>query len=138
MNEEQVLHQFKHIIDHVVRMAFASSPVIDRDDLTQVASLAAIHAAKRYDASAGASLRSYIAKSIRNAVYLEASHFFGPFTIKKGVLSRASKVFNMKLAGKSEAEIGDHFGIELTHVMDLLVLYQSAVQTDYVMERSLV
>lgn len=124
MREEQLLEHFKPLINQIVRTAFANSPVVDRDDLTQAASLAAVNAAKRHDASAGASLRSYVAQAIRRAVYAEASHFSGPFTLGRGILSQAAKAHKLELTGQSELAIASSMGLDVSEVSDLLALYR--------------
>lgn len=123
MHEAQILRNFKPLIDQIVRTAFSNSSVVDKDDLTQAASFAAVKAVKRHDASAGSTLRSYVASAIRRAVYAEASRFSGPFTLGRGVLSQAAKANKMQQAGKSELEIASLMGLELIEVSDLLSLY---------------
>jgi len=139
MREESVLQQFRPIINRIVRTAFCNSPVVDQDDLIQVASLAAVRAVQRYDASAGATLRSYVAQAIRRAVYEEASHFSGPFTLSKGTLSQAAKVRKLESSGKTEADIAASTGLDIVEVNDLLSLYRiRSVSLDTAREELLV
>lgn len=135
MREAQILDHFRALINQVVRTTFANSPVVDRSDLIQVASLAAVKAAKRHDISAGANLRSYVASAVRRAVYAEASRFSGPFTLARGILSQAAKAHKMELSGKSEPAIARAMGLEVDEVNDLLALYRThTVSLDAAME----
>jgi DNA-directed RNA polymerase specialized sigma subunit len=125
MQEAEILRYFKSLINRIVKTTIINSPVVDCNDLMQVASIAAINAVRKYDISAGANLRSYVAKAIRNAVHLEANHFLGPFTLGRGILGMASKIHKLELSGKTELAIANDLDLDVLEVNSLLNVYRN-------------
>ena len=124
MQEVDLLERFRPLIRRIVKATCSSSPVIDIDDLVQEACLAVVKAAKQHDASCGASFRSYITTAIRRAIYEEASHFCGPFTLGHGTMSMAAKANRLHLSGVRISDVAFRMNIDIDDVKNLLDLYR--------------
>lgn len=67
----------------IINHTYSFAPIIDKEDLKQVARLAAWRATRSFDPCYGSSLKSYRTSAVRNAVYGEACRFHRVFTLKQ-------------------------------------------------------
>lgn len=67
----------------IIDNTFFFASIVDKEDLQQVARLAAWRATCSFDPRHGSSLRSYRTSAVRNAVHGEASRFHSVFTLRQ-------------------------------------------------------
>jgi RNA polymerase sigma factor (sigma-70 family) len=126
---ETILDNYGPLIKKIARSACFSSATIDILDLIQVGEIAALRAVKKYDPSAGATIRSYVARLVRQDIYREAARFLGVFTVDPRVTSLAAKANRMSLDGHSDESIAtaldesSSYALDADHVRDLRLAY---------------
>ena len=97
-----------------------------------------------YDPTQGTSIRSYVAKIVRQDVFNEAAKFLGVFTVDHRVTSLAAKVNKLHLNDKTDEEIAAiltkncHRSFDADHIKDLRITYNrrqhSELQPDDALE----
>jgi DNA-directed RNA polymerase specialized sigma subunit len=126
--DNNILEEYIPLINHIASMAITSSTVVGKDDLCRVGEVAALEALRIYDASSGASCRSFVSKIVRQEIFREAARFCGVFTVDPRttkLAAKASKLFN---DGRSDKEIAEILSsstrtFDSDHVKDLRMAY---------------
>jgi len=125
----QILNQYHPLVRHIAKRACFSSSTIDIQDLYQVGDMAVLRAIKAYDPSSGKSIKSFVANSIRNAIFNESARFLGAITVDFRTTTQASYASKMHEKGKSDAEIAEiltkkyNRNFDVEHVRDLRITY---------------
>lgn len=125
----QVLDQYHSLVRHIAKRAHYSSSTLDIEDLYQVGDMAVLRAVRAYDPSSGSNIKSFVANSIRNAIFNEAARFLGVLTVDFRITNQASYAAKLYEEGKSDHEIaaalaekhGRQFDID--HARDLRLAY---------------
>jgi RNA polymerase sigma factor (sigma-70 family) len=131
----QVLDQYHPLVRYIAKRAFHSSSTLDINDLYQVGDMAVLRAVKAYDPSSGRNIKSFVANSIRNAIFNEAARFLGVFTVDVRTTTQASFAAKMHEKGKSDEEIGaaltEKYGrnFDAEHARDLRLTYNRRLYT---------
>lgn len=125
----QILDQYHPLVRYIAKRACHSSSALDINDLYQVGDMAVLRAVKAYDPSSGRSIKSFVANSIRNAIFNEAARFLGVLTVDFRTTNQASFAAKMHEKGKSDQEIAraltDKYGrnFDVDHARDLRITY---------------
>lgn len=140
----QVLDQYHPLVRYIAKRACHSSSALDINDLYQVGDMAVLRAVKAYDPSSGRSIKSFVANSIRNAIFNEAARFLGVLTVDFRTTNQASFAAKMHEKGKSDQEIAkaltEKYGrnFDVDHARDLRITYSrrqyTQVQEDITIE----
>jgi RNA polymerase sigma factor (sigma-70 family) len=106
--------------------------------------MAVLRAVKAYDPSSGRNIKSFVANSIRNAIFNEAARFLGVLTVDFRTTNQASFAAKMHEKGKSDQEIAkaltEKYGrnFDVDHARDLRITYSrrqyTQVQEDITIE----
>ncbi len=125
---ESLLNEYRYIVRSIARSAIYSSATIDIADLRQVGEFAVLQAVKAYDPTCGTTIKSFVARVVRNEIFHEAARFLGVFTVDHRVTSLAAKVDKLHAKGHSDAEIAkmitsDSRNFDADHVRDLRIAY---------------
>ena len=126
----ELLNEYGPNVRKIARSAHYSSASIDFADLCQVGDIAVLKAIKTYDPTQGTSIKSYVAKIVRQDVFNEAAKFLGVFTVDHRVTSLAAKVNRLYLKNKTDEEIAEtlsnsgHRNFGADHVKDLRITYE--------------
>lgn len=136
----RLLDQYHPLVRHIAKRACYSSSTIDLNDLHQVGNMAVLRAIKAYDPSSGRNIKSFVANSIRNAIFNEAARFLGVLTVDVRTTAQASYAAKLHEKGKSDVEIAkiltEKYGrnFDVDHARDLRIVYNrrdySQVQED--------
>lgn len=125
----EILDEYAPLVRKIARSACYSSAAIDVADLCQVGEIAVLSAIKAYDPSCGTTIKSFVAKVVRQEVYREAARFLGVFTVDFRVTSLAAKVCKLADKGHDDQEIArilketNKRNIDADHVRDLRIAY---------------
>jgi RNA polymerase sigma factor (sigma-70 family) len=140
MSEEEVidlLNEYNPLIRSVAHSACYSSASIDFADLCQVGDMAVLRAIKSYNPTYGTSIKSFVAKIVRQDVYNEAARFLGVFTVDRRVTSLAAKVNRLYSKGKTDDEIAillnsesSRRSFDADHIRDLRIIYNHRQHVD--------
>lgn len=143
----QILDQYHSLVKHIANTACYSSASIDINDLYQVGDMAVLRAVKAYDPSSGKSIKSFVANSIRNAIFNEAAKFLGVFTVDIRTTNQASHACKMHENGKTDDEIADTLTkrhgrtFDVDHVKALRISYSrrqySTIENSQVIDNSI-
>lgn len=126
----ELLNEYGPIVRKIARSACYSSASIDFADLCQVGDIAVLKAIKIYDPTQGTSIKSYVAKIVRQDIFSEAAKFLGVFTVDHRVTSLAAKVNRLHVKNKTDKEIAviisksGHRNFDADHVKDLRITYE--------------
>lgn len=132
----ELLNEYGPVVKKIARSACYSSASIDFADLCQVGDIAVLNAVKNYDPTQGTSIRSYVAKLVRQDIFSEAAKFLGVFTVDHRVTKLAAKVNRLHLKNKTDKEIADiisqssHRNFDAEHVKDLRITYERRQHAD--------
>lgn len=132
----ELLNEYGPIVRRIARSACYSSASIDLADLCQVGDIAVLKAIKVYDPTQGTSIKSYVAKLVRQDIFNEAAKFLGVFTVDPRVTSLAAKVNKLHLKNKTDKEIAEilsesgHRNFCADHVKDLRITYDRRQHAD--------
>jgi RNA polymerase sigma factor (sigma-70 family) len=124
-----VLEQYHPLVKHIAKQACYSSHALDINDLYQIGDIAVLRAIKAYDPSSGKNIKSFVANSVRNAIFNEAARFLGIITVDFRTTNQASLVNKLSNGGKTDDEIAiiltEKYGrnFDKDHVRDLRVVY---------------
>lgn len=124
ISEEQILEEYKPLIEKIAKITYTSSSVIGIDDLIQIGKMAVINALRTFDPSCGPNLKSYINLLVRQAIFKEAGTFCGVFTLPEKVLSKASRITRLYNDGISIELIQKLTDTSAENIKDLLILYR--------------
>lgn len=124
ISEEQLLEEYKPLVEKIAKITYTSSSVIGIDDLIQIGKMAVINAVRTFDPSCGPNLKSYINLLVRQAIFKEAGTFCGVFTLPQKVLSKASRINRLYNDGVSLEKIQDLTETPIDNIKDLLILYR--------------
>jgi RNA polymerase sigma factor (sigma-70 family) len=125
----ELLNEYGPIVRRIARSACYSSATIDFADLCQVGDFAVLRAVKSYNPTYGTTIKSYVARIVRQDIYNEAARFLGVFTVDHRVTSLAAKVSKLHAKGKGDEEIArtltesSHRKFDAEHVRDLRIAY---------------
>lgn len=131
-----LLNQYSNVVRHVARSAYYSSAAIDLNDLYQVGELAVLQAVKSYDPSCGTSIKSFVSRVVRNAVFREAARFLGVFTVDHRVTNLATEANKLHNDGRADEEIAvilsdrKNRSLDAEHVRDLRIAYGRRQHSD--------
>lgn len=112
---EPSIDKYAHFVRKIADTAYSASNVLSEEDLYQVGMVAAYRAIQTHNPTYGSTLNSYVKSCVCRAIYEEAAHFYGSFTLPKGVLRLAAQV------NKQNQTILNTLSKE--HIRDLLILY---------------
>ena len=140
----ELLNEYSSVVKKIARSACYSSASIDFADLCQIGDIAILKAIKMYDPTQGTTIRSYVAKIVRQDVFNEAAKFLGVFTVDHMVTSLAAKVNKLHINDKTDEEIAviltknGHRSFDADHIKDLRITYNrrkhSELQSDDALE----
>jgi RNA polymerase sigma factor (sigma-70 family) len=140
----ELLNEYSSVVKKIARSACYSSASIDFADLCQIGDIAILKAIKMYDPTQGTTIRSYVAKIVRQDVFNEAAKFLGVFTVDHRVTSLAAKVNKLHINDKTDEEIAviltknGHRSFDADHIKDLRITYNrrkhSELQSDDALE----
>lgn len=126
----EILGQYHSLVCSIAKGAYRSSSTLDLQDLYQVGDMAVLRAVRAYDPSSGKNIRSFVAGSVRNAIFNEAARFIGVLTVDFRTTAQASQAAKMHEKGKSDHEIAqfmsEKYGrkFDVDHVRDLRLTYE--------------
>lgn len=140
----ELLNEYSSVVKRIARSACYSSASIDFADLCQIGDIAVLKAIKMYDPTQGTTIKSYVAKIVRQDVFNEAAKFLGVFTVDHRVTSLAAKVNKLHLKDNTDEDIAviltktGHRNFDADHIKDLRITYNrrhhSEIQPDDVVE----
>jgi len=125
----QILDQYHPLVCHIAKRACHSSATLDMSDLCQVGDMAVLRAVKSYDPASGCNIKSFVASSVRNAIFNEAARFLGVMTVDFRTTNQASYAAKMSEKGKSDQEIAEALtkkygrNFDANHARDLRITY---------------
>lgn len=125
----QILDQYHALVRHIARRACFSSAAIDIEDLYQVGDMAVLRAVRAYEPSSGRNIKSFVANSIRNAIFNEAARFIGVMTVDFRTTNQASFATKLHEKGQTDIEVAaaltEKYGrkFDVDHVRDLRLTY---------------
>lgn len=125
----EILDEYAPLVRKIARSACYSSATIDIADLCQVGEIAVLSAIKAYDPSCGTTIKSFVAKIVRQEIYREAARFLGVFTVDFRVTSLAAKVCKLADKGHDDQEIGRILNKDPDHIRDLRIAYNRRQHT---------
>lgn len=129
MTNEELLDEYRDMVEKIARSAIRSSAAIDVTDLCQVGEFAVLRAVRSYDPSCGTKISSYVRSIVKQAIYNEAARFLGVFTVDHKTTEVAAEVNRMAANGKSDDDIAAHLSrrfvrdYDAAHVKDLRLAY---------------
>jgi len=125
----EILSQYHGLVESIARSAFYSSASIEFADLCQIGDVAVLRAIKTYDPTCGTTIKSYVARVVRQDIFREAARFLGVFTVDHRVTSLAAKASRLHAKGKSDEQISAILSessqrkFDADHVRDLRLAY---------------
>lgn len=130
-----LLQEYSPLVRRIARSACYSSASIDFADLCQVGDVAVLRAIKSYNPTYGTSIKSFVARIVRQDIYNEAARFLGVFTVDHRVTSLAAKVQKLSTKGKTDEEIATIISsgnrkFDSEHVRDLRIAYSRRQHTE--------
>ncbi|MCV0439764.1 MAG: sigma-70 family RNA polymerase sigma factor [Hydrogenophaga sp.] len=131
----ELLNEYGPIVRRIARSACYSSATIDFADLCQVGDVAVLRAIKSYNPTYGTTIKSYVARIVRQDIYNEAARFLGVFTVDHRVTSLAAKVSKLHAKGKTDEQIAETLTtsnrkFDAEHVRDLRITYSRRQHSD--------
>jgi DNA-directed RNA polymerase specialized sigma subunit len=109
-------------------MTFTSSTVVGKEDLYRVGEMAALEALRIYDASSGASRRSFVSKLVRQEMFREAARFCGVFTVDPRTTKMAARANKLHSENWPDKKIAKELStasrtLDASHIKDLRIAY---------------